>query len=180
MASTTIDVQLDGETLAVTVEPLTSSGSRYRVSWNGQTRVVDARSLGSDALSLVFVEGGAGSYRVRCEEADRPGGLDVHVEGVLVPLSIDDGRARLVGRGGRASTGPGGWQVTAPMPGKVVRVLVKPGDDVEARQGVIVVEAMKMENELTAPQAGRVAEIRVDEGASVEAGRVLVVIESSE
>jgi biotin carboxyl carrier protein len=62
------------------------------------------------------------------------------------------------------------------MPGRVVRVLVGPGDEVAARQGVVVVEAMKMENELRAPRAGRVKEIAVAAGASVEAGRVLVVI----
>jgi biotin carboxyl carrier protein len=59
----------------------------------------------------------------------------------------------------------------------VVRVLVSPGDRVTARQGVVVVEAMKMENELRAPQPGRVKDVAVEVGASVEAGRVLVVIE---
>jgi len=63
------------------------------------------------------------------------------------------------------------------MPGRVVRILVQPGDEVAARQGVVVVEAMKMENELRSPKAGRVKDVAVAEGASVEAGRVLVVIE---
>ena len=59
----------------------------------------------------------------------------------------------------------------------MVRVLVAPGENVAARQGVVVVEAMKMENELRSPKAGRVKEVAVAAGASVEAGRVLVVIE---
>ena len=63
------------------------------------------------------------------------------------------------------------------MPGRVVRVLVAPGDTVAARQGVVVVEAMKMENELRSPKAGTVKEVAVTPGTSVEAGRVLVVIE---
>ena len=63
------------------------------------------------------------------------------------------------------------------MPGRVVRVLVAPGDTVDARQPVVVVEAMKMENELRSPKAGRVKEVAVTPGTSVEAGRVLVVIE---
>ena len=67
--------------------------------------------------------------------------------------------------------------VVAPMPGRVVRVLVSPGDEVAARQGVVVVEAMKMENELRSPKAGKVKEVNVTPGTSVEAGRVLVVIE---
>jgi biotin carboxyl carrier protein len=63
------------------------------------------------------------------------------------------------------------------MPGRVVRVLVAPGQDVAARQGVVVVEAMKMENELRSPKAGRIKEVAVTAGASVEAGRLLIVIE---
>ena len=65
----------------------------------------------------------------------------------------------------------------APMPGRVVRVLVKPGDEVAPRQGLVVVEAMKMENELSSPRAGTVREVTVSEGASVEAGRLLAVID---
>ena len=63
------------------------------------------------------------------------------------------------------------------MPGRIVKVLVKPGDVVAARQGVVIVEAMKMENELRAPRPGTVAEVRVTEGISVEANSVLVVLE---
>jgi biotin carboxyl carrier protein len=62
------------------------------------------------------------------------------------------------------------------MPGKIVRVLVAAGDQVTARQGLVVVEAMKMENELRAPHAGRVAELTVREGQAVEAGATLAVI----
>jgi biotin carboxyl carrier protein len=63
------------------------------------------------------------------------------------------------------------------MPGKVLRVLVSPGDIVAPRQPLVVVEAMKMENELTTPRDGRVTAVHVEPGASVEAGRLLVVVE---
>jgi biotin carboxyl carrier protein len=75
------------------------------------------------------------------------------------------------------AAGHGEQRVTAPMPGRVVRVLVKTGEMVAARQGLVVVEAMKMENELTVPRAGRVKEVTVPEGASVEAGRLLMIVE---
>ena len=65
----------------------------------------------------------------------------------------------------------------APMPGKIVKVLVKPGDQVTARQGVVVIEAMKMENELRASRDGQVKDVHVAEGDLVEAGRLLTVIE---
>lgn len=177
MPATTIEIHVSGETRVVTVEPVGSAPGRYRVSWGGVTRVVDVQSLDPDSQSLLLTEGGSGSYQVRCEETNQPGGVDVHVDGIVVPLRVDDGRLRLKGRGARDSMGPGGQHVVALMPGKVVRILVQPGDEIAARQSVAVVEAMKMENELTAPRAGRVAEVSVEEGDSVETGRVLVVIE---
>ena len=72
--------------------------------------------------------------------------------------------------------GTGVARIVAPMPGRIVKVLVKPGDEVEARQPLIVVEAMKMENELRSPRRGRVTEVTVVEGALVEAKTVLIVI----
>jgi biotin carboxyl carrier protein len=79
------------------------------------------------------------------------------------------------------AAGQGGAQgrqvVRAPMPGRVVRVLVEEGQAVEARQGLVVVEAMKMENELRATHAGTVASVKVAPGAAVEAGAELVVVE---
>jgi biotin carboxyl carrier protein len=68
--------------------------------------------------------------------------------------------------------------VVAPMPGRVVKVLVAPGESVAARQPLVVVEAMKMENELRAPGPGTVREVRVTDGDPVESGAVLVVFES--
>jgi biotin carboxyl carrier protein len=62
------------------------------------------------------------------------------------------------------------------MPGRVVRVLVVPGDEVQAGQGLVVVEAMKMENELKAPRSGRVLELPVRDGDTVEAGALLALV----
>jgi biotin carboxyl carrier protein len=72
---------------------------------------------------------------------------------------------------------PGVAEIVSPMPGKIVRVLVKVGASVEAGAGVVVVEAMKMQNELKAPKAGVVVSVKTEEGAAVSAGDVLAVIE---
>ena len=176
MAGTTIEIEVAGRSHRVTVERVGSHRGRFRVAWGGVARVVDARRIDPETLSLVLVEGGSGSHAVRCVEAEA-GAVDVHVDGAVVRALVDVGRGRFTGRGTGAGERGGGRHVTAPMSGKVVRLLVAPGDEVEVRQGVVVVEAMKMENELTAPRAGRVAEVAVAEGASVEAGKVLVVIE---
>src|SRR6185295_11079221 len=71
----------------------------------------------------------------------------------------------------------GPQQIIAPMPGKVVRVLLKPGDEVAAGQGVVVVEAMKMQNEIKSTKAGRILEVRVAEGESVNNKQVLAIVE---
>jgi biotin carboxyl carrier protein len=109
---------------------------------------------------------------------DGAGGATVYVNGQPVPVSVagrGQRRARQ-GSGGEAAAAGGPQQVVAPMPGRIVKVLVRPGDTVAPRQGLVVVEAMKMENELRSPKAGTVADVRVTEGMSVEAHAVLVVV----
>ena len=177
MAGTVVEIEVAGRPRRVAVESVGSHPARFRVAWDGAARVVDVRRIDPELFSLVVVEGGSGSHAVRCVDAAAPGAVDVHVGGAVVRVLVDPGRARLASRGRRGGEQAGGRHVTAPMPGKVVRLLVEPGDEVAARQGVIVMEAMKMENELGAPRAGRVVEVAVTEGASVEAGKVLVVIE---
>ncbi|HVF90107.1 MAG TPA: biotin/lipoyl-containing protein [Blastocatellia bacterium] len=90
-------------------------------------------------------------------------------------------RAKLIDRKQRKATAEQGEEgrqyLTAPMPGKVVKVLRGVGDEVAAGGGVVVVEAMKMQNEVRSRKAGRVVELRVSEGATVKAGEVLAVVE---
>jgi biotin carboxyl carrier protein len=75
------------------------------------------------------------------------------------------------------SHGEGSAQIVAPMPGKLVRVLVEAGVEVEAGQAIVVVEAMKMQNELKAPRAGKITSLTAAEGSAVTAGQLLAVIE---
>ena len=106
------------------------------------------------------------------------GDFDVYLDGRTIPVQIRPaGALRTSEEGWRGATGTGPQRIVAPMPGKVVRVLVKAGDEVKARQGLVVVEAMKMENELRAARDGRVREVSVAEGQSVDAGAVLLIVE---
>jgi biotin carboxyl carrier protein len=88
-----------------------------------------------------------------------------------------NGRRREGRRAAEGAVLSGPQRIVAPMPGRVVRVLVQPGDAVRRRQPIVVVEAMKMENELRADRDGAVAEVRVREGMSVDAGALLIVIQ---
>jgi biotin carboxyl carrier protein len=169
-------VEIGAKLRAITVEP---HGGMYKVTIDGRAHLVDVRRIDGDTLSLL-VQGNGQPLPVRSVEAalvpaGSPGEFDVHLAGYQLPARLRNGspgRASLPA--GAPSDGP--QRVVSPMPGKIVRVLVKPGDEVHARQGLVVVEAMKMENELKAARAGRVGEVAVSEGQSVEAGTVLLVV----
>jgi biotin carboxyl carrier protein len=179
----TYDIEINGKTRRVEVE---RAGAAFVVSIEGRRRTADVTVI-HGVWSLVLDEGPAETGRRRSYEVamtEQPPGsgrLTVHVGGTIVSATIGapqarDSRARNDGAAAR-SMNAAPQAIMAPMPGKVVKVLVRPGDSVVARQGVVVVEAMKMENELRSPKAGIVAEINVSEGASVEAGAVLAVIQ---
>jgi pyruvate carboxylase len=146
---------------------------QFRVLLDGHERLVDAVRSSEFGLSILDPRTGA-SRNVLLAPGGGADGLLVTLDGWTVPVAVN-GRRRRRGADGAAHA-DGEQAVVAPMPGRVVRVLVNPGDEVAARQGVVVVEAMKMENELRAPKAGRVKEISVTPGTSVETGRVLVVV----
>jgi biotin carboxyl carrier protein len=168
----TFEVAVAGRARQVTVEPLGTpdrSGGRFRVVLDGVAHVVDARR--TDLGWSIVYDGERRSVDVAITEQAR-GQVLVQFPHVDVVVGVDGRRFRGDSLDAGRATHEAG--VAAPMPGRIVRVLVKPGDEVAARQGLVVVEAMKMENELAAPRAGRVAEILVTEGQSVESGRLLV------
>ncbi len=151
----------------------------FRVVVDDRVHLVEAVLVGADTWSLI-VKDADGNHARSVEAVVIPqtgnGSFDVYVDGFHIPVRQRTG----LGRRSRellGSHGAGPQRVQAPMPGKVVRLLVKPGDAVKPRQGLIVVEAMKMENELRAAREGRVREVFVTEGQSVEAGTALMVVE---
>ena len=170
----TFDIEVNGRSRSVTVERLLPG--RFRVVVDGVAAVVDAERVGAFGVSLVFPDGEHESGAVQLAPTADVGERLAVWRGAAVPVAFNGRRS---GSGGAAAGGRahGEQKVTAPMPGRIVRVLVAEGDPVEARQPVVVIEAMKMENELRSPVAGRVRQVSAAAGASVEAGRVLVVIE---
>jgi biotin carboxyl carrier protein len=162
---------LRGAKEAERLEVTETGPGRWRVALRGKVWDLDAVSLPSGALSLLV---GGESYDVAVHDAgDR---LDVSLRGHSESLEVlDESRMRL--RSSKTKAVAAGPQaVSTPMPGKVVRVLVKAGDEVKEGQGLVVVEAMKMENELKSPKDGRVSEVLVREGQTVEGGGRLVVV----
>lgn len=157
------------------------TGSLLHVTLDGRTTAVDARRVSALELSLLVAADGE-AMPVQSVDASlaaqrTAGDFDVHVAGRTIPVQVRQaggfGRPKKAG----AAQGTGPQRITAPMPGKIARVLVTAGDEVKARQGLVVVEAMKMENELRASRDGRVREVSVTEGQSVDAGTLLLVVE---
>jgi len=175
----TVDVMVNGRPLKVAIEPAGEPG-KLTVTIKGKTRVVDASWVDADTLSLVD----AGVVReIRFHAREEAGAVGVETGGRLyetVASNRATGATRAMGATGVVGTSApaSAASVKAPMPGRIVRVLVGVGDRVAARQPVVVVEAMKMENELRSPRDGVVTQVLATPGAAVESGAVLIVVGS--
>jgi len=171
------EIEVGGRIRQVAVE---RAGDGFAVELDGRRWRVDAARVDAHTLSLIL-DSGADS-----KDNDERSGVEVTVvagqsagqftiQAGTVPIAVTVNGRRRTGSPGPAVAGP--QRIVAPMPGKIVRVFVGPGDAVTARQPLVVVEAMKMENELRASRDGTVAEVHVREGLSVEAGTLLIVIQ---
>jgi len=163
----TIWLEIDGRQQRVELPAEAATGGVLDCVVDGEAITVDARFPERGILSLI-VEGR--QYRCVLD------GDAVIIAGQRHEFSIEDPRS-LQGRRGAGDGGAGPRTVKAPMPGRVVRVLVAEGDEVAEHQGVIVIEAMKMQNELKSPKDGRVMKIAVAVDGTVGSGDVLVIIE---
>ena len=162
------EAQLDGEVVPVEV---TGSGGRYHFVLGTEALDVDARATGGGGWSLLL-----GDASTTADVTEEDGSYVVHVEGETYTIRVEEETRYIIRtRGGGA--GSGGQVLKAPMPGRVVLVEVTVGQSVQPGDGLIVLEAMKMENEFKATVAGTVKEIRAQNGQTVNPGDVLVVIE---
>ncbi|MGA7753653.1 MAG: biotin/lipoyl-containing protein [Candidatus Sulfotelmatobacter sp.] len=163
----TYEVAIDGKSYRLDLDQVEG---RWQCQLDGREIEVDAVLARPNVLSLRI---GNKAYEVKCERV----GSDLHiwVGSVRYAAEVRDPRS-LRGRV-RAIDEHGPKKLTAPMPGKVVRILVSQGAEIEAGAGVLVVEAMKMQNEVKSPKKGKVQKILVNEGAAVNAGDVLAIVE---
>jgi biotin carboxyl carrier protein len=165
--SMTYEVNIDGKNYRL---ELNRPDGRWQCRLDGREVEVDAVLARRDVLSVLI---GGKAYEIKRERT----ATDLHlwVGSVRYAVQVRDPRS-LRGRA-RADDGKGPRKLVAPMPGKIVRVLVREEADVEAGQGIVVVEAMKMQNEIKSPKNGVVRKMLAVEGAAVNAGDVLAVVE---
>jgi biotin carboxyl carrier protein len=166
-----LTAEIDGEQHALEVR---REGARVFAEIGGRPYELEARETERGAY-LILLDGRV--YECLVEDNKAAGGASkVEVGGRAYEVALfDPRRLRAAGAGGAQNQGRA--VVMASIPGKIVRVLVEEGARVEAGDGLVVVEAMKMQNELKSPKAGTVVELRARAGATVNAGDVLVVVE---
>lgn len=170
-------VTVDGRVRAVELEEIGERSGELRVVVDGRERVVDARPLGEGVWSILhdgqarLIQVDAGPASKLTVEVSHPDG-----EPRICVAEVADPRKRdaVAAAAGRGEAGP--LTLRAPIPGRLAKVLVKAGDQVKAGQTLLVLEAMKMENELRAPRAGVISTLHVAEGVAVEAGQNLISI----
>lgn len=164
---------------------------KHRVEIGGKAHEVETLTsrhvrVDGEDLFLEIAEGHVlhegHSFRAHVRRDPKGAPIAVVVEGVEVRVALEDPMAGRPGRRGRseASRGASSGRVTAPMNGQVVNVLKRAGEQVAQGEVVLVLEAMKMENEVSAPVGGRLSSIQVEKGATVRSGDPLFIIDPDE
>jgi biotin carboxyl carrier protein len=173
----TYEITLGGKTHKVELEPSAAIGPssigelKYRARLNGQEITVSCVRTNQGSLSLIV---NGESYAVHCERSAES--LQVALRGAIYECTVSDPRSlRTRKKSGLADSGE--QKLTASMPGKVVRIISQLGDQIRAGQGILVIEAMKMQNEVRSPKDGQLKKLLVGQGANVVAGEVLAIIE---
>jgi biotin carboxyl carrier protein len=155
-------------------------GTRYSIDWRqiAPLAAADAKEQSSGGRFSLLI--GEKSFEVFARRINKPGGkgysYEIVVAGQPFEVDVEDEREKALTGSIQAVHESGEAQVRAPMPGLVLGIPMEPGTKVERGQTVVVLEAMKMENDLASPIAGTVKEVRVSKGQTVNQGDVLVVV----
>jgi biotin carboxyl carrier protein len=165
----TYDVVVDGKTHRL---ELTRGEKTWFCKVDDQEIEVDAALTARDVLSVLV---GGKAYEVK-RERSLQGELHMVIGSARYEVDVQDPRS-LRTRRASGGTEAGPQKLKAPMPGKIVRIMVAENDEVKTGQGIIVMEAMKMQNELKSPKDGKVQKILTSEGSTVNPGDTLAVIE---
>jgi len=166
------EIQLDGANGKTRVVELAREADRWRITLDGLLLDADAAEIAPNIFSILI---NGQSHEVRVTPSSGNGILTLQTGHREFTAQVIDPRAWR-GRHHAAIEAEGRQQVVAPMPGKVVRLLVQAGDQVEAGQGLLVVEAMKMQNEVRSPKSGTLERLLAKEGQPVNAGDVLCIV----
>ncbi|MCA9508879.1 MAG: acetyl-CoA carboxylase biotin carboxyl carrier protein subunit [Myxococcales bacterium] len=180
MAKMTFIGVADSQEHRVVVDDHDRDDGIYSVELDGKNYLVDAQTMPSEIVTALIDNK---SYDLEVDDQDQSsdpldGRLTIRVRGRIVRLEmLEERRKKMKDAQSSQFSHAGLAQIQSPMPGKVLRYLVSEGDEVKEGQGIVVIEAMKMENELQSPKEGLVKSISSSEGATVSSGALLMVIE---
>ena len=146
--------------------------AKYRILLDDKEYIIDAHKTERDVFSIIT---NGRSFEVDLN--DKGEYYEVLIDGNYFKIYASDEKKRFLKDNRRGGLAVGKQIISAPMPGKVAKMLVKVGEKVKIGDGIVVIEAMKMENELKSPIDGEVKEINVEEGIAVDKGTKLVVVE---
>jgi len=178
----TYEISVDGKTYKVEIASAVSTTSTppaagpigevaYRVRLNGREVALSCLPTSESSLSVIV---NGESFEVSCQPSGER--LQVSLRGTIYECLVRDPRSlRTRKKAGLADSGE--QKLAASMPGKVVRIIAGVGDHIKTGQGILVIEAMKMQNEVRSPKDGQLKKLLVRQGANVVAGEVLVIIE---
>jgi biotin carboxyl carrier protein len=161
------EITIGGTTRYVDIQP--AGEGRYRVAWDGKSHEIDLLKPSPEAYQML-IDGE--SWEAGCVAS--PEGYLVDVMGFSTEVTVVDPRRKALKQAAGAASG----MLATQMPGRVVRLICKVGDVVKKGQPIIVIEAMKMENEMKSPIDGTIGEILVAEGVAVEAGTKLIRVDA--
>lgn len=170
---------VDNEEHWISVDNHDDDSGIYTVELDGSKYQIDAKTMPSQIISAII---GNKSFDIDLDDSNQEldpldGRVSVRVRGRVVQLEMLEHRRKKMKDAAFAHFAHAGIaSIKAPMPGKILRYLVKDGDQVTAGQGLVVIEAMKMENELQSPKDGVVISIFSQEGLAVEANALLLTI----
>jgi biotin carboxyl carrier protein len=170
-----VQLEIDGRVERAEVFPDPNTPDIFRVRLRDRELTANVRLLQPGVLSLILENR---SYRciLLPDQAAEPDTSTLLLGNATHLYRLDDPRS-LRTRRARAGSAEGPQPLKASMPGRVLRLLVHPGAQLEAKQPILVIEAMKMQNELRSPKPGRLAELRVSPGDTVASGQILAVVE---
>jgi len=165
----TLHLQIAGKVRRIDLT-LDQKNGTWQIVLDGKPLKANALLLQPGVLGLIL-----NGHMYRCLLDENPGLTAVFVNQQRFSSEVHDPRS-LMARRQKGSMDGGEQTIKAPMPGRIVRVLVEPGQEITAHQPVVAIEAMKMQNELKAIRAGKVKEVRVSVGQTVAATEIVVVI----
>lgn len=169
-----MQIEINKDNRSAEVEILEQNGTTYKVSVDGRVYEIDLLMVENGVWSIIHK---GNSQVIETIQGDQPKKYFVNTLANSFEVEMVDSETRYLRSRNTAGAGDAQNKIKVPMPGKIVKVLVKAGDEVKKGETLVIVSAMKMESEYKAEKDGRVKDVMVNDGDTVDGGQVMVELE---